>query len=142
MTDTTNTDPAATDAADAAGDTAAATVEPWYCDQCGARYAGPGICENQHAPTELVELAPDAAAETGQDPAPVAEPEPAAGTPADAGKPAPDLAAGAAASDAAPAVELPDTINIGTTVQTTVGGTPYSGSISVSLTKQTPPAAS
>jgi hypothetical protein len=131
MTDTTNTDPAAADAVDAAP-----AVEPWYCDQCGARYAGPGICENQHAPTELVELAPDAAAETGQDPAPVAEPA-AVGTSADEGADGVDNEAPAAV------VELPDTINIGTTVETTIGDTAYSGSISVSLTKQTPqPAAS
>lgn len=25
----------------------------WYCDQCGARYYGPGTCSNQHAPREL-----------------------------------------------------------------------------------------
>lgn len=128
-----------TDTTDPTGDTttdapAAAVAEPWYCDQCGARYAGPGICENQHAPTELVELEPDAAAETGQDPAPVA----AAGLdapPADAG-----TADNTAAADPATTspVELtgPETINIGTTVSTEIGGIPYSGSISVSLTKQ------
>lgn len=38
----------------------------WYCDQCGTRYYGPGLCSNQHPPRELQldESTPGAAAQT------------------------------------------------------------------------------
>ena len=97
----------------------------YYCDQCGARYAGPGLCENGHAPHEVTSLSAAAAAETGQDPAesdaaeqaetveedstavpsqpapPVAAPPVADPAPPAAGEPAASTAADAGAADAA-----------------------------------------
>jgi hypothetical protein len=37
---------------------ASALVEPdpngfWYCDQCGRRYSGPGVCSEEHPPAEV-----------------------------------------------------------------------------------------
>ena len=29
----------------------------WYCDQCGARYAGPGLCTNGHGPVAVKRVA-------------------------------------------------------------------------------------
>lgn len=64
----------------------------YYCGQCGARFAGPGTCENGHPAAEVLPLEPAAAAEQGQDKpaetatppqlAAVTEPEPAAAAPA------------------------------------------------------------
>jgi len=45
----------------------------YYCPQCGARFAGPGLCENGHPAAEVQPLEPAAAAEQGQDAA-IAEP--------------------------------------------------------------------
>lgn len=43
------------------------TEATYYCNQCGARYAGPGLCESGHPPAEVVKLDTSAAAETGDD---------------------------------------------------------------------------
>lgn len=78
-----------------------ATAEPqppqYYCDQCGARYFGPGVCTNMHPANELkldptVAPAPEeaqAVSETPEAPAPsdlpsesTAETEPAPEAPA------------------------------------------------------------
>lgn len=45
------------------------TVATYYCPQCGARFAGPGTCENGHPAAEVQPLDATAAAEIGQDPA-------------------------------------------------------------------------
>lgn len=37
----------------------------WFCDQCGARFNGPGVCSNAHPPNELKSVADTAAAESG-----------------------------------------------------------------------------
>lgn len=43
-------------------------AEPtYYCPECGARYHGPGKCENGHPPADVVALDAAAAAEQGQD---------------------------------------------------------------------------
>lgn len=50
----------------------------YYCPECGARYHGPGKCENGHPPADVVALDATAAAEQGQDePAEPATDEPA-----------------------------------------------------------------
>ncbi len=50
----------------------------YFCDQCGARYHGPGVCTNSHPPAELKRIA-DVAASEGAATAAVA-PEPPAAT--------------------------------------------------------------
>lgn len=40
----------------------------WFCDQCGLRYYGPGVCQNGHAPADLQKIADVEAAEQGADP--------------------------------------------------------------------------
>ena len=39
----------------------------WYCDQCGARYANPGVCTNQHPPAELKPIAGDVTLDAPRD---------------------------------------------------------------------------
>lgn len=46
---------------------------PYYCDQCGARYAGPGVCTKQHAANELKPTA-DLTADVPIEPLPPVEP--------------------------------------------------------------------
>lgn len=43
---------------------ATVTSEQWYCDQCGARYANPGVCTNQHPANELKPISAPATATT------------------------------------------------------------------------------
>lgn len=72
----------ATDQGTAAGD------PTWFCDQCGARFYGPGVCSNSHPANELKNIAAtDAASNGASDDTPAAtdgavtpdtEPEPAA----------------------------------------------------------------
>jgi hypothetical protein len=52
------------------------TEATYYCTQCGARFAGPGLCENGHPASEVQPLEPAPAAEAGQD---QAKPDPAGG---------------------------------------------------------------
>lgn len=48
---------------DAATDVAKAAE--WFCDQCGVRYQGPGVCTNMHPPAQLKKVADVAAVEDG-----------------------------------------------------------------------------
>lgn len=81
-------------------ETAAVPAGPqWYCPGCGTRYFGPGICTNNHPPTELVQdtetadVSPESApeAEPGTPTTPAPGPAPAEpSTPAPATEPAPE----------------------------------------------------
>lgn len=39
--------------------------EMYFCAQCGARYAGPGLCENGHPAAEVTQIVPEPATEAG-----------------------------------------------------------------------------
>jgi hypothetical protein len=78
------------EAASAADQGAVAGVPGWFCDQCGARFYGPGVCSNSHPANDLKNIAATEAAETGADDTPAAtdgavtpepEPEPETATP-------------------------------------------------------------
>lgn len=86
--------------------TTTAGPPPFYCPACGTRYFGPGVCENQHEPTEL-DRDPDVPLPLNSppplDPESATTPEPApASEPAATDPPTPE------ASEPAPAETSPE----------------------------------
>ncbi len=79
----------------------------WYCDQCGRRYSGPGVCSEEHPPNEVkkadaVSTQPDGSSSGG-------EPVPAEAGLSPGGDTFPKGSAqGAPAEDAAPAAPPPE----------------------------------
>ncbi len=100
---------------------APAPATEYWCDQCGKRYPGPGVCTNEHPPNELRPLEASAEAEgtadeeiaPGQGSEDVTVPTPVADVPADAPAAAPETpqpAAEAAPAEAAPAEPVPASV--------------------------------
>jgi hypothetical protein len=46
----------------------ATTNTVYYCDQCGARYGGPGVCDNGHTPNEVSPVGDDSSGDAGTAP--------------------------------------------------------------------------